>query len=684
MSIARNFVPALILFIAASAHLGCVEQLEPLGMRGCSLDSDCPADKSCVVGMCVVNDPPRAEAGADLLVQVGQRVTLDGRGTTDVNGDRLKFEWVQAGGEARVQLSPADAEIRGGSAPGAVAQFTAPITSGDLAFELRVRDGAQGDDAAKDQVVVTVTNDAPTADGGAAAISPAGADVDDPADADEGPVGGGGQEDPEAGPAELFTTAEVDSGDQVVLDGTASTDPEGLPLTYRWRQTAGAPVQLQAADTAVAKFVASVDKGGLAFELSVDDGEHGSAPAPVQVIVLNQDPVAVLDAQRTVAPTSVVTMDGSDSFDPDGDPISFRWAQVSGEPVHLQIADEADGGPSVSRFAAPRTRGELVFRLGVDDDDGGKGVAEIRILVANSPPVAQISPAVVEAEPGTLVRLEAGESHDVDGDPLTYDWHQVEGPAVVLLGGDGPRPQLQTPLQRTALAFALVVSDGAARSAPARALINVGNQRPVAAIAGAADRTVAPDSRVTLDGSPSADADGDSLTYHWRQRSGPAAAVTGADSATPTLRAPADRAEVTFELVVSDGIVDSEPALVRLHVANQAPTADAGPDLQAAPERTVQLDGTRSIDPDGDAITYSWRQISGEPVLLSDARSGLPKFETPARRQALQFELIVSDGLVASAPDTVVVHIGNTPPIADAGRDQIGIEIGRASCRERV
>jgi hypothetical protein len=92
----------------------------------------------------------------------------------------------------------------------------------------------------------------------------------------------------------------------------------------------------------------------------------------------------------------------------------------------------------------------------------------------------------------------------------------------------------------------------------------------------------------------------------------------------------------------------------------------------------VQLDGSGSSDPNGDPLTYQWTQVSGIPVTLSDSTAVNPSFTSPVgltQDEVLGFQLIVDDGQLSSAPDTVTVTVqsaaaNNQVPIAVAGADQ--------------
>jgi PKD repeat protein len=80
-----------------------------------------------------------------------------------------------------------------------------------------------------------------------------------------------------------------------------------------------------------------------------------------------------------------VALDGSDSFDAEGDSLSYTWTQTSGNNVYLQYADDADG--NTTNFSA--SPGEYTFKLTVSDSYGSSSSGETTVSVAeepNSPP----------------------------------------------------------------------------------------------------------------------------------------------------------------------------------------------------------------------------------------------------------------------------------------------------------
>jgi hypothetical protein len=82
-------------------------------------------------------------------------------------------------------------------------------------------------------------------------------------------------------------------GDTVTLDGTASSDPDGDPLTYSWVQIGGQTVTLSSATDSMPTFTTSVTDTYV-FELTVNDGLSSSAPDTVSIDVVNVAPPAAI------------------------------------------------------------------------------------------------------------------------------------------------------------------------------------------------------------------------------------------------------------------------------------------------------------------------------------------------------------------------------------------------------
>lgn len=90
---------------------------------------------------------------------------------------------------------------------------------------------------------------------------------------------------------------------------------------------------------------------------------------------------------------------------------------------------------------------------------------------------------------------------------------------------------------------------------------------------------------------------------------------------------------------------------------NKPPIANAGADLTVTGPASLTLDGSASRDPEGTALTYGWRQLSGPQVTLSDADQAKASvnLDGVSADVTLTFELTVTDGEGLTAKDSVVV-----------------------------
>ncbi|MGA9763051.1 MAG: PKD domain-containing protein, partial [Gaiellaceae bacterium] len=565
------------------------------------------------VTITVTDRAPVADAGPDQGVSSNASVTLDGSGSTDPDGDSLTYNWAQTSGPA-VTLSSATAQKP---------TFTAPAGNRTLVFSLTVNDGTLNSSA--DTVTIGVGNHVPIAN---------------------------------AGPDQPGVNSNATN---VTLDGSGSTDPDGDSLSYTWAQTdnGGAPaVTLSDAHAAKPTFTAPAGTHTLVFSLTVNDGTLDSAADTVTITVTNRDPTANagLD-QPNVNSNASVTLDGSGN-DQDGDSLTYTWVQTdNGGAPDVTLSNSHAAKPT---FTAPAGNHTLVFSLTVDDQNGGTATDTVTITVTNRPPVANAGPDQGVNSNATGVTLDGSASSDQDGDHLTYAWTQTSGPTVSLSDATAHKPTFTAPAGTHTLVFSLTVDDQNGGTATDTVTITVANRPPVANAG--PDQGVNANTKVTLDGSASSDPDHDSLTYAWTQVSGPAVTLSGATAQKPTFTAPAGNQTLVFSLIVHDGFVPSPADTVTVGVGDRVPVANAGPDQSVNTGASVTLDGSKSSDPDGDALTYKWTQSAGPTVALSSTTAAKPTFTAPAAATSLTFKLTVSDGTLTGTDEVTVAVQGSAKP----------------------
>lgn len=440
----------------------------------------------------------------------------------------------------------------------------------------------------------------------------------------------------------------------------------------------------------LAAFLRTAAAATLALSLAACGGSGGSdrrqGTAPE-----NSAPVIVTPAAVNGVSGGLVTLNGSGSSDPDGDGLSFGWAQVSGTPVSLSGADTA-----IATFTAPTVTESttLQFRFTVTDARGSVTTRNVSVQISPTPAPANRIPTATITGPsavtsGGAVVLNGGTSSDPDGDHLSYAWTQIAGPTVTLGGADTAIASFAAPTvdAATTLRFRLTVDDGRGGTAASEFPVQVNpaaapaNRLPTAAISGPA--TVVAGAPATLDGSGSSDPDGDTLSYIWTQVSGPGVTLSASNTPAVTFIAPAveTNSNLRFRLAVSDGEggTDSREISVQVTPAddeeenNRAPVAQVSAPAQVTSGVVVTLDGSASSDPDGDSLAFSWTQVSGPTVTLGGSATAVATFTAPTvtTPTPLQFRLTVSDDRGGDDDAVVSVQVDPAPaPVANAGPDQ--------------
>jgi hypothetical protein len=226
------------------------------------------------------------------------------------------------------------------------------------------------------------------------------------------------------------------------------------------------------------------------------DGEAYSVPDTMTIRTGNTRPVADAGLDQAIRlgsrssgdgdgatieranAATLVRLDGSGSFDVDGDLLAFNWSFVSRPADSLAaLADAKAVTPTFKADAA----GTYVLHLIVNDGIASSDPKHVVVTTGNSAPVARAG-ADQTVSIGSTVQLDGTASIDSESDPLEFRWSFVSRPAgstIRLLNANGGRPMFVPDLAGTYV-VQLVVNDGAVNSVPSTVTISTSNSRPVA------------------------------------------------------------------------------------------------------------------------------------------------------------------------------------------------------------
>ncbi|WP_205988823.1 PKD domain-containing protein [Pseudoalteromonas sp. DL-6] len=600
-------------------------------LQGCSDDRDNNAVKPPVVPP--VQPPvevvlPVADAGHPILTKIGASVILNGSGSHDPDGKPLTFQW------QLISLPlGSTAQLSGSTNPYPLLTLDRP---GEYRVQLVVNNGTQSSLPA--EVVITDTDTPPVAD--------AGLDI------------------------KLSGTAAV------MLDGSQSFDVDGDSLSYSWtlvERPSGSQASLYRDKTAFPLLQHDI-AGQYVAELVVSDGTQESAPDRVIISDTNTVPVAKAAAGAFIALGTAVKLNGSDSFDADGDSLTYGWHLVS-RPEGSQ-ANLLDTSAAATSFT-PDVAGDYVAALAVKDVSSTSETATVTIHAASMVNRAPIAVTGHDRQIATSqpVHLDGSASHDPDGNVINYRWSLVHKPSTSQAQLSEPFSvhPFFTPDVPGSYVAQLIVNDGSRDSLPVSVLLTDSNLPPVAHAG--SDIKGGPGQTVLLDGSASSDGNGDPLSYRWSLVSQPAgsqAVLTDTSSAQPALTLDT-QGHYVVQLIVNDGYADSAPDTMVITDVNLAPVANAGSDQKASKGSRVNLSGTRSTDAEGQLLSYRWtllNQPAGSVAVLTDTDTVDTEFVADLSGDYI-VQLVVNDGELDSKPATVIVRDfdKNTLPVAYAGSD---------------
>lgn len=187
-----------------------------------------------------------------------------------------------------------------------------------------------------------------------------------------------------------------------------------------------------------------------------DKNKDTNTPAPVA----NAKPTARLSASNfEPREGSIFILDVSQSFDPDGDTLSFTVEQRSGTTAQRSAFNGSEMTVTVPQISADEA---AVFRVTANDGTATDTADVTVTFINNDPPVARLSASTHEPREKSDFTLDASASFDDETVNLTYSFEQVSGPTVDAIDVNGAVATITAPevSSDTAAVFRVTVGDG--------------------------------------------------------------------------------------------------------------------------------------------------------------------------------------------------------------------------------
>ncbi len=465
-------------------------------------------------------------------------------------------------------------------------------------------------------------------------------------------------------------------------------DSDVEDLTYLWTQIYGDAVSLSSTSIPEPSFMAPDVNNGeikvLTFELLVTDAQGESSSDTVEIIVNSVNIPPTVDAGKDLFAAKSINVISiiPQTVDGDGDTLTYKWEQISGQTVSMSSTTKKHLSLQPTDFDFSQND-PLTFRISVNDGFGGVASDTVNIILFTS----ILGNKSISIDAGPIQTVTQGDTVvlDVTGStlndmPINYTWIQFIGSPVTLSSFNGDSVTFIAPDVgdfEQLLSFHVTGYSQGNGYANDLALVKVipSNHAPISDAG--MDQSVSQNTFVNLEGS-GFDADGDKIRFTWSQTSGVPVKIYEPTQASAYFISPIIESlsePIEFELKVTDskGNYDTDDVAIITSTENSPPQAYAGPDKRVHGGNSVSITGT-AFDFNNDLLKTEWKQLSGDAISFDESSlsfSFIAPEVAPTSSKRLAFELTVTDPYGLTGSDHVVIFVSpeNGAPMANAGDD---------------
>ena len=448
-----------------------------------------------------------------------------------------------------------------------------------------------------------------------------------------------------------FTPERPDLGEPVRFDASASHDPDGRIIAYRWDFDADGEIDLETADAVVDHTFAEPGRHDIVLSVVDDTGliahtsphaERGIPPG----IPVNRLPSAQFQ-MSTFEPAELEAVGFTDcSFD-DAPLAAWSWDFGDGT-----VSDEKN--PT----HAYQSDGTVTVTLTVTDANGARATATAEVSVSNLPPTVVVTVDHPTRPTGDAFRFDASGSSDSspDGSIATYEWD---------LDGDGvfSEPTTDATASRSyiddgAVSVRVRVTDDDGTTTVSEPLTVQVHNRPPRIDAISWTPTDPVDGEPVTFSVRAHDPDGQIVRWDWRL--GEETTLHGEQSVHTF---PEDgEVEISLVVVDDDG-APSPPRTVSISIRNAPPVAEFT--ASSIGECTVRFNASGSYDPspEGEIVHIAWDFGDGSSCPGAPPSCGDGDRITPTHCYSEPGTYIV--GLVVVDDQGAISHAESTIHIAE-------------------